>query len=415
MSSPTLDGYSAFMSTPTSPIAGSAVSPDTAPDALTAAPPSTDPIETSRHPAMDSIWAGLEIVDLLTAAGLLTVGLAGALIVHAVLFRLLQRLVRGPGPIDGDAVKRVRKPVLLLLIVAGVHIVSPSFSPAIGPLAAIVRHALTITLIIAAVWLLIRVLDQTIQIILRRYDTSSSDNLHARQVQTQVVVVRRILTIGLGTLGAGAILMTFPAAKQIGTSILASAGIAGIAVGIAARPVIENLLAGLQIAFTQPLRLDDVVIIDGEWGRVEEITSTFVVIRIWDQRRLIVPLSKVISESFQNWTRSSADIMGTVFMYVDYTIPVEPIRAWLKEYVGQHPKWDQRVCALQVTDVTERTVQLRALVSAANAGDAFDLRCDTREAMMAYIQREFPGALPQVRSPATGGAAESQAKDESGE
>jgi small-conductance mechanosensitive channel len=209
--------------------------------------------------------------------------------------------------------------------------------------------------------------------------------------------------------------MTFPAARQIGTSILASAGIAGIAVGLAARPVIENLLAGLQIAFTQPLRLDDVVIIDDEWGRVEEITSTFVVVRIWDQRRLIVPLSKVISESFQNWTRRSADIMGTVFMYVDYTIHVEPIRAWLKEYVGRHPKWDQRVCVLQVTDVTERTVQLRALVSAANAGDAFDLRCDTREAMMAYIQREFPDALPQVRSPATGGAAESRADDDSGE
>lgn len=342
-------------------------------------------------------------------------GLAGALIVHAVLFRLLQRLVRGPGPIDGDAVKRDRKPVLLLLIVAGVHIVSPSFSPAIGPLAAIVRHALTITLIIAAVWLLIRVLDQTIQIILRRYDTNTSDNLQARQVQTQVVVVRRILTIGLGALGAGAILMTFPAAKQIGTSILASAGIAGIAVGIAARPVIENLLAGLQIAFTQPLRLDDVVIIDGEWGRVEEITSTFVVIRIWDERRLIVPLAKVISESFQNWTRSSADIMGTVFMYVDYTIPMEPIRAWLQDYVGRHPKWDERVCVLQVTDVTERTVQLRALVSAANAGDAFDLRCDTREAMMAYIQREFPHALPQVRSPATGGAAVARTDGDSGD
>jgi uncharacterized membrane protein len=400
------------MSAPTPPTGGSAVSPDTAPNAL---PPSTDQTEASPQAAVDSIWAGLEIVDLLTAAGLLAVGLAGALIVHAVLFRLLNRLVRGPGPIDGDAVNKVRKPVLLLLIVAGVHIVSPSFSPAIGPLAAIVRHALTITLIIAAVWLLIRVLDQTIQIILRRYDTNTSDNLQARQVQTQVVVVRRILTIGLGALGAGAILMTFPAAKQIGTSILASAGIAGIAVGIAARPVIENLLAGLQIAFTQPLRLDDVVIIDDEWGRVEEITSTFVVVRIWDQRRLIVPLSKVISESFQNWTRSSAEIMGTVFMYVDYTIPVEPIRAWLKGYVGRHPKWDQRVCVLQVTDVTERTVQLRALISAANAGDAFDLRCDTREAMMAYIQREFPYSLPQVRSPATGGAAVARTDGDSGD
>jgi small-conductance mechanosensitive channel len=409
MSSPNSVGYSDFMnSTPPPPTGAAPTPPDLA---------SQGPAPTHESPVAEegSFWAGVEASDILTAAGLLALGVGGALVVHAILFRILRRLVRGPGPIDEAAVASVGTPVLLLLIAAGVHIISPSLDPAIGPLAAIVRHALTITLIIATVWLLIRVLDQAIKVILRRYDTTGTDNLQARQVHTQVVVVRRILTIGLGALAAGAVLMTFPAARQIGTSILASAGIAGIAVGLAARPVIENLLAGLQIAFTQPLRLDDVVIMDGEWGRVEEITSTFVVVRIWDQRRLIVPLSKVISESFQNWTRRSADIMGTVFMYVDYTIPVEPVRAWLKDYVGRHPKWDKRVCVLQVTDVTERTVQLRALVSAANAGDAFDLRCDTREAMMAYIQREFPYALPQVRSPATGGAAQSQAEDESGE
>jgi small-conductance mechanosensitive channel len=358
---------------------------------------------------------GVEVRGMLIAAALLGFGILIAIVVHFVLFQVIKRLVRGPGPIDAGAVSSMRKPVFLLLLVAGVHLVSPSLEPLLGPATAIFRHALTITLIVATVWLLIRLLDVAIRIVLGRFDTSNADNLEARQVHTQVVVVRRIVAITLVVLGAGAILMTFPAAKQIGTSILASAGIAGIAVGLAARPVIENLLAGLQIAFTQPLRLDDVVIMDGEWGRIEEITSTFVVVRIWDQRRLIVPLSKVISESFQNWTRKSADILGTVFVYVDYTIPVEPIRVWLKDYVGKHPKWDQRVCVLQVTDVTERTVQLRALVSAANAGDAFDLRCDTREALMAFIQREFPESLPQVRSPAPGGAAETMQADDNGE
>lgn len=353
--------------------------------------------------------------DIVTALVLLALGILLAVVVHFVFFKLVKRLARGPGPIDDEAVGSVQTPVFLLLLVAGVHLVSPSLDPLLGPATPIVRHALTITLIVATVWLLIRMLDVAIRIVLGRYDTSQADNLHARQVHTQVVVVRRVVSITLVVLAAGAILMTFPAAKQIGTSILASAGIAGIAVGLAARPVIENLLAGLQIAFTQPIRLDDVVIMDGEWGRIEEITSTFVVVRIWDQRRLIVPLSKIISESFQNWTRNSADILGTVFVYVDYTVPVEPIRAWLKDYVAKHPKWDQRVCGLQVTDITERTVQLRALVSASDAGNAFDLRCDVREAIMAYIQREFPDSLPQVRSPATGGVAQTADNDDGGE
>ena len=397
----------------------------TTPDAVPPAEASQAPgIETTPEPAAppaEHPWApewlpeGVDLGEILTAAGLLAFGVLIAVAVHFVLFGVLKRLVRRPGPVDAEAVSSVRKPVFLLLLVAGVHLVSPSLDPLLGPATPVVRHTLTIVLIIATVWLLIRVLDVAIRIVLGRYDTSSADNLQARQVHTQVVVVRRVIAITLVVLAAGAILMTFPAAKQIGTSILASAGIAGIAVGLAARPVIENLLAGLQIAFTQPLRLDDVVIMDGEWGRVEEITSTFVVVHIWDQRRLIVPLSKVISESFQNWTRSSSDILGTVFVYVDYTIPVEPIRAWLKDYVGKHPKWDQRVCVLQVTDITERTVQLRALVSASDAGNAFDLRCDVREAMMAFIQREFPGALPQVRSPASGGTAETAEPEDTAE
>jgi uncharacterized membrane protein len=388
MSSRVGAGYSVFMQTE-EPTLQPAAAPDPA-------------------PAGRLLPEGVELGQFLTVAGLLVVAVGAAFVVHLVLFRVLGRLARRPGPLDADAVAGVRTPVFLLLMVAAVQLVSPSVDPIAGALAAVVRHALTIVLIVAVAWLAIRVIEHVIRMLLRRYDTTEADNLQARQVHTQVVVIRRILVVTIGVIAAGAVLMTFPAARQIGTSILASAGIAGIAVGLAARPVIENLLAGLQIAFTQPIRLDDVVIMDGEWGRIEEITSTFVVVQVWDQRRLIVPLSKVISESFQNWTRTSAEILGTVFVYVDYTVPVEPVRAWLKEYVGKHPKWDGRVCVLQVTDITERTVQLRALVSAADAGSAFDLRCDTREAMIAYIQREFPESLPQVRSPTAGGAADLQ-------
>ena len=186
--------------------------------------------------------------------------------------------------------------------------------------------------------------------------------------------------------------------RQIGASLLASAGVAGLVAGIAARPVLGNLIAGLQIALSQPIRLDDVVVIQGEWGRIEEITGTYVSVRLWDQRRLIVPLQWFIENPFTNWTRNSSQIIGTVFLYVDYRMPLAPLREELARIVEHAPEWDGRVQVLQVTDATERAMQLRVLVSSLDSGLNWDLRCRVREGLLDFMQQHYPQYLPRARA-----------------
>jgi len=205
-------------------------------------------------------------------------------------------------------------------------------------------------------------------------------------------------------LTAGVMLMTFPQVRDLGASVLASAGLAGIVVGFAARPVLQNIIAGVQIAIAQPIRIDDVVIVEGEWGRIEEFTATYVVVRIWDQRRLIVPLNYFIENTFQNWTRTDAEILGTVFLHVDYTVPVEDVRQELHRLLLATDRWDGRAWGLVVTDATDRTVELRALMSAADAGTAWDLRCEIREKLIAYVQARHPAGLPTIRATVGAGA-----------
>jgi small-conductance mechanosensitive channel len=192
--------------------------------------------------------------------------------------------------------------------------------------------------------------------------------------------------------------MSFATVRRIGAGLLTSAGIASVIVGFAAQRSLSNLLAGFQIAFTQPIRIDDVLVVEGEWGRVEEITFTNVILKIWDERRLVLPLGYFIEKPFQNWTRSSSQLLGTVFLYVDYTIPVEAIRTELARIVAGTPRWDGRVATVQVTDVKEHTLELRALVSAADASTAFDLRCEVREKLVTFIQANYPECLPKTRA-----------------
>jgi small-conductance mechanosensitive channel len=192
--------------------------------------------------------------------------------------------------------------------------------------------------------------------------------------------------------------MTFSKVRQLGTSILASAGIVGIIVGIAAQRSIATLLAGFQIAITQPIRLDDVVIVENEWGRIEEITLTYVVVRIWDLRRLVVPITYFLEKPFQNWTRVSADLLGTVFIYVDYTVPVQAVREKLRGILEHSTQWDGQVCVLQVTNTTEHTVELRALMSAVDSSSAWELRCHVREKLVEFIQKNYPESLPKLRT-----------------
>ncbi|HJV53157.1 MAG TPA: mechanosensitive ion channel domain-containing protein, partial [Noviherbaspirillum sp.] len=234
--------------------------------------------------------------------------------------------------------------------------------------------------------------------IIERNPADTPDNLQARRVQTQTKVLSRSLMVLIITVGTGAALMTLPLLRQIGTSLLASAGVAGLVVGFAAKPVLGNLLAGMQIALTQPIRLEDVVIVQNEWGQVEEITGTYVVVRLWDKRRMIIPLQWFIENPFQNWTRTAADLIGTVLIWVDYRLPLEPLRRQAEDICQNAPEWDGDVCLIQVVEAGERAMQLRALVSARDAGRLWDLRCRLREGLIDFIQREFPEFLPRVRA-----------------
>ena len=296
-----------------------------------------------------------------------------------------------------QAVGHLRRPVFWILLFAVLRFLLPlSGLPLV--VMGFAAHVIAIGLIVGVITLLIKLADVLNDFILSRYDVSAADNLRARKIHTQLKVLKRIIIVIVCFVGFASILMTFEGVRQLGTSLMASAGIIGIIVGVAAQRTIHTFLTGIQIAFTQPIRLDDVVIVEGEWGRIEEITLTYVVVRIWDQRRLIVPITSFIEKPFQNWTRVSADILGTVFLYVDYTVPVEAVRKKLAEIAAACSQWDKKVCALQVTNATDKTVELRALVSASDASKAWELRCIVREKLIEFIREEYPDALPKLRT-----------------
>lgn len=260
------------------------------------------------------------------------------------------------------------------------------------------QHWLAIGGLLCLTWLAVRAIGAVERGILRRYPVDVADNLEARRIQTQTRVLGRVAQILVGLVGVSIALMTFPAIRQLGATLLASAGIIGLVAGIAAKPVFGNLIAGLQIALAQPIRLDDVVIVDGEWGRVEEITSTFVVVRVWDERRLVVPLQWFVENPFQNWTRTSAQLLGTAFLWLDYRTLMAEVRAELKRICESDERWDGRVCVAQVTETDNAAIQVRLLVSARNSGDLFDLRCAVRERMICHLQVHHPEALPRLRA-----------------
>ncbi|MBV9548841.1 MAG: mechanosensitive ion channel, partial [Alphaproteobacteria bacterium] len=252
--------------------------------------------------------------------------------------------------------------------------------------------------IVLAGWLAVVSANIALDRYARNFRIDVADNLTARKAITQVRVLKRALDMLLALLTAGFALMSFDSVRQFGISLFASAGVAGIAAGLAARPFLGNLIAGMQIAITQPIRLGDVLVINGNWGTVEEISSTYVVLKIWDWRRYIIPLSYFFDNPFENWTRTSASIIGTVMLYVDYSVPVDAVRRKLNEIVQGHPLWDGQVVNLQVTDAREETIELRALVSAADSGKAFDLRCEVREKLVAFLLKEYPRSLPRRRA-----------------
>ena len=319
-----------------------------------------------------------------------------AQLVHRLLRPVLRRLA-GLSPMLQALISRCDAPVQLIVPLVALRVAVQGMPEGTVGLAPAERIG-EVLIIAALTWLAIAALRALGDGVIALHPANVADNLAARRIHTQTRVLTRIGSGVALVAGLAFVLMTFPRARQLGASLLASAGVAGLVVGIAARSVFSNLLAGLQIALAQPMRIDDVVVIEGEWGRVEEITATYVVVKIWDERRLVVPLSWVIEHPFQNWTRRSADILGTVFLWADYSLPVEPIRREAQRLCEASPHWDRRVCVVQVTDSDERAMQLRILVSSAESGANFDLRCHLREELIGFIQREHPQALPTLRA-----------------
>jgi len=331
----------------------------------------------------------------------LVIAVIAALVIHFIIFHVVVRFTSKSGKPVIDSIKRhCYKPARWLLVFIALRLVLPLLITTVMPeqLAGFLEHLTGIAIIIFICWLIIGFVFVLEDYVLSRFDIQKSDNLRARKVYTQLRVATRIIIAVVIIIGIASVLMTFPRVQQLGTTILASAGVVGIVVGLAAQKTIGTFIAGLQIAITQPIRIDDVVIVEGEWGRIEEITLTYVVVKIWDQRRLVLPITYFIEKPFQNWTRTTSDLLGTVYLYLDYKIPVDVIRDELKKILEESEKWDKRVCVVQVTDTSEKCIQVRALVSAADASAAWGLRCEVREKLIDFIAKNYPDSLPRVRA-----------------
>jgi small-conductance mechanosensitive channel len=324
-----------------------------------------------------------------------TLALFAGYLVQSIGLRILKRVVRH-FTITSSLIHSTSRPmafVMPLLFLQLTITAMPDDLPAIAR----VQHAGGLLLIGSLTWLVVRSIGGVGDTIMALSPISKADNLRARAIQTQARVIARTLMGVALLLGVSLMLMTFPGIRALGASLLASAGLAGIVAGLAAKPVLGNLIAGLQIAVSQPIRIDDVLIVEGEWGRVEEITGAFVVMNLWDQRRLVIPLQWFIEHPFQNWTRRTSEIIGTVFFWVDFRMPLAPLRRQVERICGEAPEWDRRLSLLQVTDTSERAMQLRVLVSATDSSLCWDLRCKVREGLIQFMQMRYPEFLPMTR------------------
>ena len=323
-------------------------------------------------------------------------------IVHAIIFSMARRVAaRSNNTLDDSVIRHSNKPARAILPLLALTFALPATNLPVN-LEQPLRQAVVVGVIVTFAWLLVAMISVFEDVISTRYRVDISDNLRARKLRTQVQVLRRIGVIVIGVITLSVVLMTFPSIRQFGVSLFASAGVAGIVVAMAARPTLASLIAGVQVALTEPIRIDDVVIVEGEWGWIEEILTTYVVVRIWDLRRLVVPLSYFLDHPFQNWTRRTADILGTVFVYTDYTVPVEEVRKEFHRILEESGMWDGKVWNVQVTNASEHTLELRALMSAPDSGKAWDLRCHVREKLIGYLQQKYPHSLPKVRAEMSG-------------
>jgi small-conductance mechanosensitive channel len=343
--------------------------------------------------------------DPVLSALILALALVIALILHGWLRHLARRLLAKRYPLVFSVITQMRGVTRLGLLILALIVAIPA-APIGAATAGWMSRLLLVAMIVLVGWSAITAMHIAADLYLRRFNIDRADNLLARKHITQIRVLLRSGDVLIVIVTIACALMTFDAVRQYGVSLFASAGVAGIVAGFAARPVLSNLFAGVQLAMTQPIRIDDAVVVEGEWGTIEEITSTYVVVRIWDWRRLIVPLSYFIEKPFQNWTRESAALIGTVLFYLDYRAPIGAMREKLKEICAHSKNWNGDVLALQVTNCKDWAIEVRAIMSGNSGGQTWDLRCEVREKMLDFLQREHPEALPRQRNElaATGAA-----------
>jgi len=336
------------------------------------------------------------IVPLASLVG----AVVGALVAHRTLYTILGRLADHKKFIWGAIVRTTRTPAMFLMPFIALLLVSASLDDSYIPhqYNSAFEHVFGLLVIASVAWAIVALINLFTDVTKSRYSLEDEDNLTARRVATRVNILSRAMVSVIVVVGIATALMTFPTIRTLGTTLLASAGVAGLAIGIAARPVFENLIAGIQIAFAQPIRIDDVVIVEKEFGRIETITSTFVVVRLWDLRRMILPLTYFINTPFQNWTVDSAELIGEVRFFVDYAFSVDDLRAAMPDILKESPLWNGQVQNVQVVDATERAMQIRVLVSARNSGELWDLRAFAREKILAFIRERSPEMLPRVNS-----------------
>jgi small-conductance mechanosensitive channel len=332
-------------------------------------------------------------------AGLLTLAVAALLLlgIHALILGVLQLVLRGRLAAFGETLlARLGPPTRLGLVVVGLGLVL-QLLPYRGGIFALVEHGLLFAFVVALGWTAIAVVNAAADLYLRRIPAVSEDSALTRKHLTQVRLLRRITVTVIGFLTLAAVLMTIPAVRQYGVSLFASAGVAGLAVGLAARPLLSNLIAGVQLAITQPIRLGDGILIEGEFGHVEEIQTSYVVVALSEGRRLVVPLSYFMEKPFQNWTRDSPSLVGSVTWVVDYSVPIPEVRAKFLEFVKASPLWDGRVASLQVAEAGEHKMQLRGSLSAVSATNSSTLRSEVREKMITWLLEAYPSALPHAQ------------------
>jgi small-conductance mechanosensitive channel len=337
----------------------------------------------------------------LEAAGIIAAAFAVGALAEALLFRALigvGHLLERVNWLERDMLEAQRPPAKVLMGLGAVYAAWPLWRGRVGSQALeIIDSAAYILFVLAVAWLLTRITNTAYRAIKGHYDITRADNLEVRKLLTHVEILRRFVWVAICVVAIAAILLHFEGFRELGAGLLASAGVVGIILGIAAQRTLGTVIAGFQIAITQPIRVDDVVIVEGEWGRIEEITLTYVVVRVWDLRRLVVPISHFIEKPFQNWTRETSNILGTVFLRADYTLPVDALRAEFERLLEASELWDGEVAKVHVTDAGERTMEVRALMSTADSGSAWELRCYVREKLVTFLQQNHPECLPRVR------------------